>query len=142
MKLWIPVVLLACCVAGCQSTEGLQAISPVSNVVHFTGEYYQPGEVDQPPVSVLQVPPNFPRIMQKARIDGKVIIEMIVDAKGVPQQVQVAQATHPLYVEPALNAVRQWRYRPALKNGQPVASQLTVPLEFRRDTSLDIIPEH
>jgi protein TonB len=80
--------------------------------------------------------------MQKARIDGKVIIEMIVDAKGVPQQVQVAQATHPLYVEPALNAVRQWRYRPALKNGQPVASQLTVPLEFRRDTSLDIIPEH
>ena len=137
MKLWIPVVVLALGLAGCESTEGLQAINPVSNEVHFTGDYFKLSDVDQAPTLIDQVPPEYPSVLQKARVEGKVQLEIIVDAKGVPQQVQASEATHTLFVQPAIDAVRRWRYRPGLKGGKPVATQIPVTMAFQRDRSLD-----
>ncbi|HEU5079518.1 MAG TPA: energy transducer TonB [Opitutaceae bacterium] len=137
MKLWIPVALLAVCLAGCESTEGLQAINPVTNEVHFTGDYYKLSDVDQAPTLIDQVPPEYPSILQKGGVEGKVQLQIIVDPKGVPQQVQVSEATHTLFVQPAIDAVRHWRYRPGLKGGQPVATQIPVTMSFQRDRSLE-----
>ena len=138
MKPWILVALIVGCFAGCESTEGLQAISPVRNEVHFTGTYVPFAEVDQAPVVIEQTPPNFPAVMRKARIDGKVILVLIVAVDGKPEQVQVEQATHPLFASAALAAVPHWRFKPAMKDGHPVASSFSLPLEFRRDTSADL----
>lgn len=140
MKSWIIVALMAGCLAGCESTEGLQAISPVRNEVKFTGNYVPASEVDQPPTVIEQTAPDFPAVMRKARIDGKVILALIVSANGKPEQVQVEQATHPLFADAALAAVRHWRFKPATKDGHPVASSFSLPLEFRRDTSADLVP--
>lgn len=141
MKTWIFLILAAGCFVGCQSTEGLQAISPVRNEVSFTGSYVPADQVDTPPSVIEQTAPDFPAVMVKARIDGKVILGLIVSASGKPEQVQVEQATHPLFAEAAVAAVKHWRFKPATKNGQPVASNFSVPVEFRRDTSLDFVPE-
>lgn len=140
MKSWIIAALMVGCLAGCESTEGLQAISPVRNEVKFTGNYVPASEVDQPPTVVEQTAPDFPAVMRKARIDGKVILALIVSATGKPEQVQVEQATHPLFADAALAAVRHWRFKPAMKDGHPVASSFSLPLEFRRDTSADLVP--
>lgn len=125
--------MFAACLAGCESTEGLVAESPVSNQVQLTGTYYPVGEVDQPPVLEKQVSPQFPSKMRKAGIDGKAFVVFIVNTQGQTEQVQVEQATHPLFAEAAINAVRRWQYKPAMKGGQPVAVMLNVPMEFRRD---------
>lgn len=127
--------------AGCESTEGLQAISPVRNEVKFTGTYLPADEVDTPPTVIERSAPDFPSVMAKAHIDGKAIIALLVSTSGQPEQVQVEQATHPLFANAALNAVKRWRFKPALKNGQPVASTFTLPIEFRRDTSADLVPQ-
>lgn len=140
MKSWILLALIAGCFAGCESTEGLQAISPVRNEVQFTGTYVPAAEVDEPPVPIDQTAPDFPAVMRKARIDGKVILALIVKADGKPDQVQVEQATHPLFAAAALEAVRHWRFKPGMKGGHPVASSFSLPLEFRRDTSTDLVP--
>ena len=140
MKLWILLAVAAVCFVGCQSTEGLQAISPVRNEVQFTGDYLPADQVDSPPTVSEQTPPEFPSVMAKARIDGKAIIALIVTATGKPEQVQVEQATHPLFAASALAAVKRWRFKPAMKDGHPVASTLSLPLEFRRDTSADFVP--
>jgi protein TonB len=133
MKLWIIAAVLALCCAGCESTEGLVADRPVSNEVKFAGEYLPLEEVDQQPVIESQVAPTFPSVMRKARIDGKVLIVLLVDTSGNPQQVQVEQATHPLFADAALTAVRKWKFKPATKGGQAVTTSLTLPIEFRRE---------
>lgn len=140
MKPWIFLALIAGSFAGCESTDGLQAISPVQNEVRFTGTYVPAGEVDQPPVVTDQTSPDFPAAMRRARIDGKVIMALIVGENGRAEQIQVEQATHPLFAEAALAAVRHWRFKPAIKNGRPVASSFSLPIEFRRDTSTDPVP--
>lgn len=138
MKPWIFLALIAGFSAGCASTEGLQAISPVENKVQFTGTYVPASEVDRAPVVTEQTSPDFPPAMRKGRVDGRVIVALIVAANGKPEQIQVEQATHPLFAEAALAAVRRWRFKPAIKNGQPVASSFSLPIEFRRDTSTDL----
>jgi TonB family protein len=130
MKHWITVALLACCLAGCQSTEGLYAEGPVKNQVQFSGTYLTSDQVDQPPVPTRQVPPEYPSVMLKARLDGTAFITMIVSPTGQPEQVQVSEATHPRFAEAAVAAVKKWQFKPATKDGQPVAVQWTVPIQF------------
>ncbi|PTY05123.1 hypothetical protein DB347_16745 [Opitutaceae bacterium EW11] len=136
MKPWILVALLAAALTGCESTEGLVADSPVTNQIQLTGTYYPLSEVDQAPVAVKQTPPSFPSKMRKAGIDGKAIVVLIVNEKGLPEQVQVEQATHELFAKAAIDAIRQWQFKPATKGGQPVAVRLEIPMEFRRDNEL------
>ncbi len=133
MKTWIVLAFAACCLVGCQSTDPLQAVNPVSNEAHFTGAYFTPEQVDQAPVVTEQSPPDYPSAMRRAGLDGKVLVTLIVSAAGRPEQVQLVEATHPLFAEAAVAAVWHWRFKPALKNGLPVPSQFTLPIEFRRD---------
>jgi TonB family protein len=133
MKSWILLALAACCLLGCQSDQPLQVINPVSNDVHFTGAYFTLEQVDQPATVLEQTPPDYPSVARRARLDGKILVALIVNVKGRPEQVQLVEGTNPIFTEAALSAVRDWRFKPALKNGQPVPFQMTLPIEFRHD---------
>lgn len=133
MKPLIVLAFCAVCLTGCVSTEGLQAIDPVHNDVHFTGTYSELADVDSPPVVVDQVAPDYPAVMKKANVEGKAMIALIVSETGKPEQLQVEVATHPLFADAAVAAVRHWRFKPAMKGGKPVACSFTIPLDFRRD---------
>jgi len=138
MKTWIAMAFAACLLFGCASNDPLQPINPVSNEVHFTGAYLTPDQVDSPPVVIDQVPPDYPAAMRRNNLDGKVLVALIVLPNGKPDQVQLIEATHPLFADAAVEAVRHWRFKPALKNGVAVAAQMQLPLEFRHD--LDAAP--
>ena len=133
MKTWIAMAFAASLLVGCASTDPLQPINPVSNEVHFTGAYLTPDQVDSPPVVTDQVPPDYPATMHRANLDGKALVALIVLPDGKPDQVQLVEATHPLFAEAAVEAVRHWRFKPAMKNGVPVASSMQLPIEFRHD---------
>ena len=64
---------------------------------------------------------------------GEVIIQFTVDAQGVPQDLKIVSSTHKQFEEPALNAVKKWRFKPARKNGQAVACRMQVPIMFQMD---------
>lgn len=66
-----------------------------------------------------RVMPTYPALAKQARVSGTVRLIGIIAKDGTIQQLQVASG-HPLLVSAAVEAVRQWIYRPTLLNGQPV----------------------
>jgi protein TonB len=68
---------------------------------------------------VKKVIPIYPPLARQARVSGTVQLVGVIAKDGTIQQLQVASG-HPLLVKAALDAVRQWIYRPTLLNGQAV----------------------
>ena len=76
-----------------------------------------------------QPKPLYPPLAKQARIQGTVRLEAIIAKDGTIQQLRVVKG-HPLLVQSALNAVRQWRYNPTVLNGQPVEVATTIDVHF------------
>jgi protein TonB len=75
------------------------------------------------------VRPVYPPLAKQARIQGTVRLQAIIDRQGNVVQLEVLSG-HPLLVNAALDAVRQWRYQPTLLNGEPVEVVTTVDVVF------------
>mgnify|MGYP002077211450 CR=1 FL=1 len=75
-------------------------------------------------------PPVYPRHWRERGIEGVAVIAFIVDSEGVPTQVQCRSATDQAFADAAQEAVRQWRFSPAHKNGRVMACAMEVPVRF------------
>lgn len=84
----------------------------------------------KPPVKTADVRPDYPEIARRARIEGVVIIEATIGVSGDVQSARVLRSI-PLLDQAATDAVRQWRFTPALLNGVPVPVIITVTVNFR-----------
>lgn len=73
--------------------------------------------------------PPYPPLAKAARIQGEVLLSAIIDANGVIQNLQVLSG-HPMLVPAAMAAVKTWRYKPYLLNGQPVEVETTINVSF------------
>jgi len=80
---------------------------------------------------VEQKKPVYPETMTKALRQGNVIILGRVDKEGRPVGLQAITASHQDFVQPALDAVSQWRFRPALRDGVPIEVFLNAGVRFR-----------
>lgn len=78
---------------------------------------------------IRKVEPMYPVLARSARISGDVVLKAIIDKEGVIQDLQLVSG-HPMLVPAAIDAVRQWRYRPYLLNGQPVEVETTITVIF------------
>jgi protein TonB len=78
---------------------------------------------------VNQVKPNYPPLARQTRISGTVRLHAIIGKDGTVQSLQL-ESGHPLLVQAALDAVRQWRYQPTLLNGEPVEVDTTIDVVF------------
>jgi protein TonB len=88
------------------------------------------GSVREPrPVRV--VPPIYPALASKARVSGTVVLEATLTADGTVEEIRVVSG-HPLLVEAAIAAVKQWQYEPTQLNGVPVPVILTAKVHFER----------
>jgi periplasmic protein TonB len=76
-----------------------------------------------------QTRPIYPPLARQARIQGSVVLHAIIDKQGKVAQLEVVSG-HPLLVQAALNAVKQWRYKPTLLNGDPVEVDTTITVTF------------
>lgn len=88
------------------------------------------GEIREPRLTKM-VPPVYPSLAAKARVGGFVVLEAVVTAAGVVDEIRVISG-HPLLIQAAVNAVKQWRYEPTYLNGAPIPVMLTAKVEFRR----------
>lgn len=87
------------------------------------------GQID-PPALAHRVEPIYPDVAVSARLRGVVILEAQVDKEGRVVEVKVLRSAGRLLDHSAETAVRQWRYRPLILNGQPEQFVLTVVLTF------------
>jgi periplasmic protein TonB len=76
-----------------------------------------------------KVQPSYPPLARQTRISGTVKLHAIIGKDGTVQQLQVVSG-HPLLVQSALDAVRQWRYQPTLLNGDPVEVDTEIDVVF------------
>jgi periplasmic protein TonB len=76
-----------------------------------------------------KVEPPYPPIARAARIQGDVVLKAIIDKEGNIQDLQLVSG-HPMLVPAAIDAVKQWHYRPYLLNGQPVEVETTITVIF------------
>ncbi len=87
------------------------------------------GGIIDAPERVSYREPVYPPIAQSARVEGTVILEATIDAAGLVRNVTVLRSV-PLLDQAALDAVRQWRYRPTRLNGEAIPIIMTVTVTF------------
>lgn len=86
---------------------------------------------DVKPAQLLKsVPPEYPPIAKTQRISGSVQIDALIDASGNVASLKVISGP-PLLHRAAMDAVKQWKYTPAMLDGQPTSMHLTVTVQFR-----------
>ena len=78
---------------------------------------------------ITQTRPVYPSLARQARIQGTVVLHAIIDKEGKVAQLEVVSG-HPLLVQSALEAVKQWRYKPTQLNGDPVEVDTTIQVTF------------
>jgi TonB family protein len=84
------------------------------------------------PTRLNQVAPVYPQQAKDARVQGVVILEIVLAADGSVSDARTLRSI-PLLDEAALECVRQWRYEPTLLNGTPVPVIMTVTVNFTLD---------
>ena len=83
------------------------------------------------PIAVRRVHPRYTSGAMRARIEGRVVTQIIVEADGTVGKARVVGPLDPDLDEQALTAVRQWTFRPGLLDGTTVPVVVVVELEFR-----------
>jgi len=78
---------------------------------------------------IRRIQPNYPPLARQARIQGTVVLQAEISKEGTIQNLQLISG-HPMLAPAAIEAVKQWRYKPYLLNGEPVAVETQVVVNF------------
>jgi len=106
--------------------------SPLSNDQNPDSQgVYHGGPRITPPNLIHRVEPGYTDEAKRAKLKGRVLLSLVVDEKGVPRDVKVTQSLGMGLDEKALEAVMQWRFRPAMLDDRPVAFRAVVEVDFR-----------
>jgi TonB family protein len=79
-----------------------------------------------------KITPEYPELARKAKVTGNVILEAVVRKDGTVGEVKVLRSpgANLGFEESAIDAVKQWRYKPGVQNGRPVDVYFTIVVEF------------
>jgi len=90
------------------------------------------GGIIIPPTVVKKVPPVYPEGARQFRLQRVVTVEVVIDMAGVPRDPFVISGCEAVgFCATALDAVRQWRYAPATRDGKPVEVYMTIDVTYR-----------
>jgi TonB family protein len=108
--------------------DGAAANAPVHEKVYKIG-----GDVSAPALTY-SVDAKFPDAERNAKkgLQGVAVVELIVDSKGRPRDIRVKQSLRPDFDKSAIDAVRQYKFGPAMRQGKPVAVAITIEVNFHR----------
>ena len=84
----------------------------------------------EPPVPVRTVPPEFPYDLRRAGVSGVVMVNCRIDETGAVQDMKVTKSSNQAFEEPALDALKKWKFKPAKREGNPVSVRVTIPIRF------------
>jgi TonB family protein len=95
------------------------------------GGVYRPGSGIEPPRLLREVKPDYTEEARLRRLEGEVILEIVVRRDGTVGDITVVRALAGGLNERAMQAVRQWRFAPARRAGTPVDVIVEVAVEFK-----------
>lgn len=97
--------------------------------IHPDGTY-EATEGVTPPKLIKYVAPEYTDLARQIDLEGICVITMTVDKEGIPENVHVTKSLEKGLDNSALNAVRKYRFRPAMFEGKPIPVLLTVEVQF------------
>ena len=77
-----------------------------------------------------KVAPLYPAEAKRDGVQGKVVLRVVINAEGIPENIRVATSVDPRLDQAAMEAVEQWRYEPAMKDGKAVAVETSIDVNF------------
>ena len=97
------------------------------------GHVYKVGQGVSAPVLLKTVLAKYPESVRKKgeKLDGIVLLGLVVDAKGMPQDIHVVKSFRSDFDAEAVKAVKQYRFHPAMRSGKPVAVSVNVEVKFK-----------
>jgi TonB family protein len=110
---------------GSQSGVGPGHVGGVS------GGAYRVGGGVEPPKVLYSPDPIYSEEARQAQYQGTVVLWLVVDENGLPMNIRVQRSLGMGLDEAAIAAVKQWKFGPATKNGQPVRVMINVEVNFR-----------
>ena len=87
------------------------------------------------------VPPQYPPEAGRARIEGTVVLLAVIGTDGSVKDVRVENGL-PILAQAAIDAVKQWRYKPYMIDGEPVEVDSRITINFTLSASLGISTMH
>jgi protein TonB len=97
----------------------------------FGGGAYKIGGGVSPPKILHKVEPEYSEEARKAKWQGMVVLQIVVDEKGHPQELKVLKALGLGLDQKAIEAVEKWTFAPGMKDGKPVPVIATIEVNFR-----------
>jgi TonB family protein len=95
------------------------------------GGLYHIGGGVSPPVAIYSPEPEYSDEARRAKYAGIVVVSLIVDAQGLPQRVRVVRALGMGLDEKAVEAVRQYKFKPAMFQGKAVPVEVNIEVNFQ-----------
>ena len=122
MRMMSRLVVTVCALVLAVATARAQNTPPV----------YAPGNGVSLPVLVSKVNPEYTQEAKDARIEGTVVLACVVDSNGSVSEAKVSRSLDPIFGldQQAINAAKQWRFKPGEKDGKPVAVRVAVEIKF------------
>jgi protein TonB len=90
-------------------------------------------KVDEKPSPTKTAKPDFPYKLKREGVSGLVAVSCVIDENGSVVDMKVTKSSHPDFERPAMDALKQWRFTPAKKDGKPVKVRVTIPFRFNLD---------
>jgi TonB family protein len=84
-----------------------------------------------PPELIKRAEPDYPESAKAEGVQGRVILQLVVEKSGAVSNVKILKSNDERLAAAATEAVRQWGYKPALRNGEPVRVYVTVTVNFK-----------
>jgi len=78
---------------------------------------------------IRQVKPTYPPLARSARIQGTVVLQALISKDGSIENLHLVSG-HPMLAPAAIEAVKQWKYKPYFLNGEPVEVETTINVNF------------
>lgn len=85
---------------------------------------------DNAPRPVYLPPPRYPFIMMLQALNGKAVVEFVIDVNGRVKDTRLISDTHTVFGRAAVETVKNWRFAPGIKGGRPVDTFVSQPIEF------------
>jgi protein TonB len=97
----------------------------------FGGGAFRVGGGVSPPIPIYKIEPEFTEAARKAKYQGTVLVAIVVDADGHVRDPRIVKAVGLGLDEKALEAVRQWKFKPGMKDGRAVPVYAQIEVTFR-----------
>jgi TonB family protein len=116
------------------------ATTPMTDNSPGATKVYTPGPDVTAPILQIAPDPEFPKSAKLTAGESVIcVVRLVVDRNGIPEDVHVVRSAGTAFDTNAIKAVRQYRFKPALRNNDPVAAAIKVQVRFRTFRKLSAV---